>query len=330
MYEVSEGPYAGTVGEGPEYETLNALGSKLGNADLASILRANTLANQYGLDTMSLGTTIAFATECYEAGLLDGTDTGGLELTWGNSEAMVALVDRIARREGIGDLLAEGSVRAARQLGQGAERYAMHVKGMELPASDPRGSLAAALSYAVSSRGGDHLRAGFVKMAKKWKPEDALRLVGTAEAVDGSTPAGKAALVCWEEDLSAVADALGVCLFICSSLTAVGMADFARALSEVTGWRVEEDELWLAGRRITTLERVINLRYGLEPADDGLPERFRHEPLPEGMSAGRTVVALERMVADYYALRGWDAQGVPTDTTLEGLGLGCLASARDG
>ena len=320
-YRVTEGPYAGTSGEGPEYETLNALGSKLGIDDLAAILHANSLANRYGLDTMSLGTTIAFAMECYEAGLLSREEADGLELTWGNHKTMVALTHCIARREGLGDLLAEGSRRAARALGRGAERYAMHVKGMELPASDPRGSLAAALSYAVSSRGGDHLRAGFVKVAKKWRPEDALRLVGTADAVDAANPAGKAALVRWEEDLCAVADSLGVCLFICSSLLAVTMGDFAAALSQVTGWDVDEGELWRVGQRVTTLERAYNLLHGLRPEDDGLPARFLEQPLADGPAAGRKVVDLARMVADYYAARGWGAGGVPEPSELRALGL---------
>ncbi len=138
-YRVDAGPYAGIVGEGPEYETLNALGSKLGIDDLPAILTANSLANQYGLDTMSLGTTIAFAMECYERGLLTPAETDGPDLSWGNQEAMVALVHKIARREGIGDLLAEGSLRAARALGPRALPYAMQVKGMELPASIPAG-----------------------------------------------------------------------------------------------------------------------------------------------------------------------------------------------
>jgi aldehyde:ferredoxin oxidoreductase len=118
-----------------------------------------------------------------------------------------------------------------------------------------------------------------------------------------------------------VADALGVCLFICSSLTAVSMSDFAQAFAEVTGWQADEDELWHAGRRIVSLERMINLDCGLGPQDDSLPERFREEPLPEGMAAGNTVVELDRMVADYYHLRGWDAQGVPTSASLKALGL---------
>jgi aldehyde:ferredoxin oxidoreductase len=202
----------------------------------------------------------------------------------------------------------------------------MHVKGMELPASDPRGSLAAALSYAVSSRGGDHLRAGFVKVAKKWRPEEALRLVGTAEAVDPDTSAGKAALVCWEEDLSAVADSLGVCLFICSSLLAVAMDDFAVALSQATGWDVDEEALWSVGRRVTTLERAYNLLHGLQPEDDGLPARFFEESLSNGPAAGRKVKELARMVADYYAARGWSVDGVPEPPQLRALGLDRLVN----
>ncbi len=237
---------------------------------------------------------------------------------------MIALVHKIARREGIGDLLAEGSLRAAQTLSPEALPYAMHVKGMELPASDPRGSPAAALSYAVSSRGADHLRAGFVKAEKRWKPADALRIVGTPAAVDPTTPAGKAALVAWEEDLCAIADSLGVCLFICSSLMAVTMADFALALSQATGWQVDEESLWRSGERITTLERAYNLRHGLERADDTLPDRFHEEPLPSTEPPGRLVTELDRMVEDYYALRGWDEDGVPTPETLERLELGDL------
>lgn len=323
-YRVNAGLYSGTGGEGPEYETLNALGSKLGIDNLPSILHANTLANQYGLDTMSLGTTLAWAMECYEKGLLTSGRTDGLDLSWGNHQSMVALIHKIARREGFGDLLAEGSLRAAQALGPDALQYAMQVKGMELPASDPRGSPAAALSYAVSSRGADHLRAGFVKVEKKWKAADAERFAGTPDAIDPATPDGKAALVAWEEDLCAIADSVGACLFICSSLMAVTMADFARALSQATGWQVDERSLWRAGERITTLERIFNLNHGLKRADDTLPDRFHQEPLASTETDERLVQKLEWMVRDYYALRGWDERGVPTPETLEHLELADL------
>ncbi len=317
-YRVHSGPYAGSYGEGPEFETMCSMGSRCGNANLESILHVNMLANQYGLDTISAGNMIAFAMECFEKGLLSKSDTDGAELTWGNHAAIVSLVRKIAFREGLGDLLAEG-VRASSAQIPGSESFAMHVKGLEPPEQEVRGLKAWALGWAVSSRGADHLRA-YPVAETTWTREQAMAFFGTDKVVDRSTHEGKPELVKWSEEICAVADCLEMCK-IAQMAVGIPMDLVAEALRAVTGWDTGPEELRLIGERIINLERLFNAREGVSREDDKVPMRFAVEPLLEGPSEGQ-IADLGEMLDRYYKLREWDPiTGLPTEGKLKDLGL---------
>lgn len=315
--EVSSGQFAGTTTEGPEFETMCAMGSNLANEDLASLVYLNRHLNDLGIDSISTGAVIAYAMECYEKGLISTEDTDGLELTWGNTDAILALVDNIAYRKGFGDLLAEGVKRASEQI-EGSEHYALHIKGMEVPTQGVRGLKAWALGWAVASRGADHCRS-FPVMETTWTPEKTEKFFGSKKAADRFAYEGKAAMVKWGEDFGATHDALGICKI---AYKAMGLMPelVAKAYGAVTGIEMSGDELLQAGDRIVTLERLLNLKLGLTPDQDSLPKRFTDEPLPEGPGKGE-VVELDRMMDDYYQLRGWDSNGYPSKEKLAELGL---------
>jgi len=295
-----------------EYETYFALGSACGVNDLNAIVKAGHRCDLLGLDTISTGTSISFAIECFERGLLTREQCDGRELKWGDGQLVLDLVEDIAHRRGLGDLLAEGSKRAAKKIGGGAHELAMEVKGMELAGYDPRGMKGMGLTYAVGTRGADHNYA-YTISKEMW-----------ARSVDRFTTEGKAELVCKISDLSAVVKSLIVCTFP-SDNNEWELPALAQMLQIVTGWEYSEEELARVGERIVNLEKLYNLRAGLTRADDRLPKRFINEMLPEGPSAGQTV-DLEVMLTEYYRLRGWSLQGVPTRAKLAELGLLDLAA----
>ena len=306
---VTTGPYAGVVGEGPEYETVWAFGSQCGVFRLDAIHAANTLCNRYGLDTISTGNIIGWAMELYERGILTKEDTDGLDLHFGNHEAMVELVERIALRKGkLGDLLAEGWHRAAEKIGKGSDRLIMAVKGLGLPAYEPRAFWGHALGYATNVRGGCHLRAYMIA------PE----VLGVPKKMDPLTTEGKAEMCIWFQNYFAFVDSSLVCKFVTFALTP---EDFAKAMSACTGWDWDADKVLLTGERIYNLERMIQCREGVGRKDDTLPERFLKEPAPVGPPKGK-VVPLKEMLDEYYKLRGWDVEtGIPLPETLRRLGL---------
>ena len=315
--EVSSGRFAGTSLEGPEFETMCAMGSNLANDDLASLIYLNRRLNDLGIDSISTGAVISYAMECYEKGLISTKDTDGLKLTWGNIDAILTLVDNIANRKGFGDLLAEGVKRAAEQI-EGSEDYALHVKGMEVPTQGVRGLKAWALGWAVASRGADHCRS-FPVMETTWTPEKTEKFFGSKKAADRFAYEGKGAMVKWGEDFGATHDALGICKI---AYKAMGLMPelVAKAYSAVTGIEMDGDELLKAGERIVTLERLLNLKLGLTPDQDTLPKRFTDEPLPEGPGKGETV-KLDQMMKEYYELRGWDKNGYPSKDKLAELDM---------
>ena len=317
---VTSGRFAGTSTEGPEFETMCAMGSNLANDDLASLVFLNQHLNNLGIDSISTGAVIAYAMECYEKGLITTADTDGLELTWGNVDAILALVDNIAYRKGFGDLLAEGVKRAAEKI-EGSADYALHIKGMEVPTQGVRGLKAWALGWAVASRGADHCRS-FPVMETTWTPEKTEKFFGSKKAADRFSYEGKAAMVKWGEDFGATHDALGICKI---AYKAMGLLPelVAKAYSAVTGIEMDGDELLKAGERINTLERLLNLKLGLTPDMDTLPKRFTDEPLPEGPGQGETV-QLDQMMREYYQLRGWDENGYPCQEKLEELGMAAI------
>ena len=317
---VKEGPYAGLEGGGPEYETIAAFGSKCLVTDLNAVAAANHLCNAYGLDVISTGQVIATAMEWFEKDYLNLDKTGGLDLTWGNGDAVVEAVKLIAHRQGIGDLLGNGVKRAAEALGPGAEYAALHVKGLEMAADEVRASKGEAVVHATSARGADHLRpyASAIDAFGYRDPE-----LGIEGEIDYLEDGNKAWIKPFQE-LSMATNMLGVCLFASITL-AIKASTWAELLSDVLGYPVTKDELLLAAERVINLERMVNLRFGFDRQDDVLPRRFLEEPAPDGRGQGQ-VVDLDKALDSYYAAMGWDlASGLPTPEKLESLGLGFLA-----
>ncbi|RDE13954.1 MAG: aldehyde:ferredoxin oxidoreductase [Candidatus Thorarchaeota archaeon] len=322
---VREGPYAGTFGEGPEYEGLMSFGSLLGIADFPTALKANQLCNGLGLDMISTGATIAFAIEAFENGAIDESIADGMKLEWGNSEQALRLLEMIAKKEGIGKLLAEGSRAAAKSIGHGSDKYAIHVKGLEMSGQDGRTHRSIGLSHATAARGADHLRSlvtvdqlGYQEVAAKRWGRDKL-----PEIVDPYTEKYKAAAVVETENVYCIRDSMIVCWYSVSWPPIFWLDDFAQVLPVVTGVDSlgSTDELHKIAERQVTLKRLFNAREGIDRKDDRLPTRFTEEPMPEGPGRGQRV-NLEPMLNDYYKLRGWNLKnGLPTDETLQRLSL---------
>ncbi|MBU0491163.1 MAG: aldehyde ferredoxin oxidoreductase family protein [Chloroflexi bacterium] len=300
---VMAGPFAGAAIEGSEFETIGLLGANCGVADPAAIVAATAICDAYGFDTMSAGAVVSMAMECYERGLIGPADTGGIDLRFGNGEALIAMVQAIAERQGLGSLLAEGSRRAAQELG--APELAMQVKGQELATYEPRGVVGMGLSYAVSPKGGHHMIAPTMGAESAGDPARRLR------------PDGKAKLVRDTQLIMAVVDSLA----LCSSMRFVlGLDDVLALYRAVTGHALDESAALRAAEQITNLERLFNVREGFRRRDDTLPRRLLEEPMPTGPSAGN-VVPLAVMLDEYYALMGWDDDGVPTSERAQQLEL---------
>lgn len=309
---IEHGRFEMLVGERPDIEPLMGFGPRIGVADPEAVLYLYSLTNTLGLDSISAAGVLAFAIDLYEQEILSSEDTGGLPLRWGDADAAVALVKQIARREGLGDLLAEGVREAARRIGNGAERLAMHSKGLDLPGYDPRGAQGTALAYAISNRGADYASV-YPSLEYFWTPEQGKATFGDEASVDSSRSEGKGRMVRYAYQVSAALDALGVCKVpILSVIGDFSLELEAHLVSAYTGWDITTDDLFAIGAEIITAERRVNLRYGLTSQDDTLPARFLEEPVPSGPTKGK-VVDLARMVRDYYQAMGWDENGVPPD-----------------
>ncbi|MBI2456022.1 MAG: aldehyde ferredoxin oxidoreductase family protein [candidate division NC10 bacterium] len=305
---VRTGEYAGAWSEGPEYETVYALGANCGNGDMGAVIRGDRLCDLLGLDTMSAGCSIAFAMECVERGLLSRADLGDLDLRFGNHRALLQALHLIATREGIGDLLAEGVKRMAERIGQGSEAFAIHVKGLELGGYDPRGLQGEGLSMATAERGGCHHFGGYVVMTE------------TSGKVDNLATAGKGKLVRETRMRTVINDSITHCSFVARG---PGMEEttLATALQYATGWAFSVDRLRRIAERIMNLERCFNARVGVRREHDTLPERLQREGLTAGPFQGSTV-NLPPMLDEFYEAMGWDpATGIPTGATLSALGL---------
>lgn len=311
---------------GPEYETVAALGSNCGIGDLVAIAKGNELCNAYGLDTISAGSAIAFAMECFERGLITPKETEGLELTFGNAPAMIEMVERIARREGLGDLLAEGVKRAAERIGSGAQEYALHVKGQEIPMHEPRWKQGLGVGYALSPTGADHchnLHDSIYTKEKRALRE--IRALGILEPlpVHDLSPA-KVRLLLYVTNWQILTNSLGLCMFL-----PYDFHQIRDITNVVTGWNTSLWELLKVGERGYALARAFNAREGLTPEDDHLPRRF-FEPLGPG-TLSRAGVALDEgkvkgALFTYRAMAGWDpATGIPTRERLEELDIGWVA-----
>lgn len=318
---------------GPEYETIAAHGSLLGIGSLKHIAQANKMLAQYVLDSISTGAVIGFAMECYERGILTNEETGGLELTFGNEAAALQLIDMIARREGIGDVLADGVMRAAAKFGRGTERYALHVKGQELPMHEPRGKRSLALAYATSPTGADHMEAPHDPFYESFNPDGyhALSSLGLIEPVDRLDMGPKKVKAFFYTQLVwSLYDTVGMCDLVgapINDLTADRLVDYVRA---ITGWEVSLWELLKAAERGNAMKRAFNVREGFAPKDDTLPPRM-FEPLQSGALKGVAIDREEfaRMLNLYYDMVGWDRKtGFPTAAKLAELDLEWLEHDR--
>jgi aldehyde:ferredoxin oxidoreductase len=305
---------------GPEYESLAATGSLCGVGDLNALAKINQLLAQYVLDSISTGVAIAFAMECYEHGLLTKADTGGIELTWGSAEAVERMVHLIGRREGIGELLGEGVKRAAERLGRGAERFAMHVKGQELPMHDPRGKKSLALAYALSPTGADHMEAPHDPLYEGFHPDGhplgGLGLIEPVKMLDFGPR--KVRAYYYTQQVWSFYNSVGMCDFVGTPLNALALEQFVSYVNSVTGWNMSLYELMKVGERSNTLARLFNCREGFTPADDVLPARM-HEGIGNGALKGERVDPEQFLAARrlYYEMAGWDANtGQPTAARL--------------
>ncbi len=317
--EIKEGSWEGSSGEGPEYETVNTFGAMCGISDLNAITMANYLCNEYGLDTISAGSTIAFAIECYEKGILNKVITGGLELKFGDENLIVDLVHKIARREGIGDLLAEGTRRVSEKLGQGSEHFAMHVKGLELPAYDPRAAKITGLGYVTANRGGDHITAYVQGPTFIDTP---FLVVEDSKIEDPFVANPKEAKVVVDlENALTMFDCIGACKFMGILLPAEEYVDL---IATATGWNFGVDDFRKTGERIFNLMRLFCVREGITREADSLPKRLMEDPLPEGPAKGMVIEkdTIEMLKDAYYEIRGWDKEtGKPTVEKLKELEL---------
>jgi aldehyde:ferredoxin oxidoreductase len=312
--EIKEGKFK-SRGEGPEYEAIGAFGSMCGVDDLEAIAMAHFLCNEYGLDVISAGVSVAFVMECFEKGILTKEDTGGIEFTFGDKDVIVDIVPKIAMREGFGDTMAEGTMRMAENFGKGSDHFAMHVKGLELPAYDSRAAKITGLAYATANRGGDHITAWIEGPAFLAMP---FMIVDDADVGDAQKEIPEKSVILKDfEDAFQIFDAVGACKFMGIVMTA---DDWAVLLSNLMGIEFSATDFRKTGERIYNLERVYNIREGATREDDTLPPRLLKDPLPEGPAKG-LVVNLEPMLASYYEFRGWDKEGKPTKEKLTELGL---------
>ena len=323
---LTSGRYAGLEGERPDFEPIVSWGSKSGLADPEAIIYLHHLCDLFGIDSVSAGNAVAFAMQLWQEGIITARDTGGLLLEWGDVAVMESLVRQMAAGEGFGALLGQGVREAARVIGRGAEKYAYHVKGLELTAFDPRGASASGLGYAVSNRGGDFTSV-YARHEFSLTPVQAKELYGEELAADRLSPVGKAPMVKRSMIICAVLDSIGLCKI--PALTLVNEFDLvseAELVSAVAGLSVTPEELFEIGERIVDIERLLNIRFGAGAEDDMLPDHFLDEPMPQGPAEGNTI-DLAAMLGEFYGVMGWTEQGVPSVARLRELGLEELAPA---
>ncbi|MCD1295007.1 aldehyde:ferredoxin oxidoreductase [Methanocella sp. CWC-04] len=323
VIDIPYGPYHGTKGKGPDYDTTVAFGSQCGNDNLEAISRANMWCDMFGLDTVSTGAVIAWAMELYERGIINKEDTHGIGLNWGDHEAMVAMIPKIATRMELGAYLADGVEEAAKKIGRGSEKYALSVKKLDLPGIEVRGSKAMALGYAVDNRGGDNLRPfAAASECLGFRSKE----LGMPEEFDQLSEANKVEWLIPAQNYSVAVNSLVCCMFTIICYT-IEPGQYAKYLSAVTGFDIDGKKLLETGDRIWNLQRAFNVREGIGRKDDRLPKRLTSTPVPYGPTKG-SVVHLEGMLDEYYEARGWNKNtGWPTRVKL--LSLGLENAARD-
>lgn len=330
--KVESGPYQCDT-EGPEYETIDSFGPMVGNDDMEMIIYANKICDENGIDTISTGVVIAFAMECYQKGYLQDID---LDLSWGNKDSIIKLLNMIINREGIGDVLAEGVMRASEKIDPATKSFALHVKGLETPQQEPRTNRGLALGHATSNRGADHLyglstidQTQNEEMAKKYFPES------DSDILDVFSQKYKPEMLKFTEEFSAVTDALGICKFSTLEGYALEPEDIIEGLNKFDeSFNYDFKTLMEVGERIINLERMYNYRHGLSREDDILPERFLNEPvdvykeedgvLVDEVYKENLTVDLDEMLDEYYKIRDWNQNGIPTPKILKELNLKSL------
>ena len=312
---------------GPEYETVAAFGSMCGIDDLKAISWANQLCNAYGLDTISTGSLISFAMECYENGILKKDDTAGMDLRFGNVEAMIRMVEMIGRREGLGDILADGISLAAEKFGKGADRFSMHVKGMPLPFHEPRGKAGVGLGYAVSPTGPDHMEYPHDPF---WATEAGitlLRPLGILEPVDVfDLGPKKVRIFIYLQQYTDLLNSLGICIFTAKPFGPRTFSEIVDYVKAVTGWETSLFDLLKVGERHANMARIFNLREGLTSKDDTLPDRL-FNPMEGGTLKGKKIdkEQFSKAIETYYQMMGWDPEtGIPKKEKLAELDLDWL------
>ena len=323
--EVNDGKYVATKEYGgPEYETVASLGSLCGVGDLNAIAMGNEICNKYTIDTISTGVAIAFAMECYENGILTKDDTNGIDLRFGNASAMVKMTEMIGKREGLGNILAEGVMRASKKIGKGSEKYALHVKGQELPMHEPRGKRSLVYAYSLSPTGADHMEAPhdvFFELANA--ENHALSPLGLTESVDTlDMGPKKIKTFIYAKQLDDFYNSIGMCDFVGAPIGPFSISKIVEYIRAVTGWDTSLWELLKVGERANNMMRVFNNREGFTKDDDTLPQRI-FEELENGALKGEKIdkAMFEEMRSLYYQMQGWDENGQPTKAKLAELGL---------
>jgi aldehyde:ferredoxin oxidoreductase len=311
---VKDGKYKMAASAGPEYETISMLGSNCMVGDLEAISKGNELCNRYGLDTISTGSVIAFCMEAYEKNLITKEDTGGLDLKFGDPDAMLGMITKIAKREDIGKDLGEGLIHASGKIGHNSREFAMQVKGLDFPGHDPRAKVALGVSYATSNRGACHLQS----FTADWEDNASMVDLGYPETMDRFKTEGKGKFVMDFQNLMSLIDSLRCCKFVLFG--GITVKPLLKMLNLITGWKMTKGEFLETGERIYNLKRLYNVREGVSRKDDTLPPRVLNHP--RGGGSGDNIPILNVMLRDYYRERGWDEFGIPTEETSERLGLG--------
>ena len=338
QYKIPSGPYAGKYDEGPEYTSQGAFGGEPDCKNAVTVLTGNHLVDQWGVDNLEIGSIISWAMELYEEGILTDKDTDGLELTFGNDEALLEMIRRICFREGwLGDTLAEGGIRAAEKIGKNSIKYLVHVKGMNNLHSDERATPALALNIATASRGSDHLRSR-PAIDLYHLPEEILRKIySNPIPYDGplssehTSYVGKPWMVYWQENCYMAVDCLGICKYhtVFLGATLPNFEDWPKVIYYNTGLEITPTEIWDVAERCNNLERLFNLREGLKRDDpekgDRLVDRYHDEPCKRGAPdvIGKTIdrQGFKKMLDEFYEHKGCDENGVPLPETLKRLGL---------
>jgi len=321
---VKEGKFKTPQHDGAEYESLSAFTAFVFNEDMDAAVHSSYLCDEYGIDTISAGGIIAFAMECYENGLISKKDTEGLDLSWGNADLLPILVKKISKREGIGDILADGVLKAAKKIGKGAEKFAIHCKGLEGPAHDSRSGKALAVTYGTANRGMCHIHPleGMAYDSGKFDFGMIPYGVPDPNKIDRWDEKGKGKTVKILQDGLIMPDVLGVCKFF--MYAGITLDQYAKLLSSLTGWNLKGKDLLRIGERTNNLQRLFNTREGFSKKDDSIPDRAKQRPLFGAYKdEDRCIVKdYEGMLKEYYEARGWNTEtGIPIKEKLLELGL---------